>query len=205
MRLTNLTTTLALPILALAAVPGLAGDAPQAVAELPLPTVVPFDPAAMPEPAVPTEGIGWRYASLSPHETKPLRRGFKLPMEALASAKSVRSLQKAAQVTPLPDPSQPLLPMKSTAGEAATNPFTGSKVTSFRRDPMRALGELLGAVEGGAKAAIASPVDSDPFGDPGESRGAAKTTAEVSDFPADDGGDDPFATGDDESDDPFGF
>lgn len=216
MRLTKLTNTLALAILTAAVVPALAGDAPQAAVELPAPMVVPFDPGAMPEPETPTEGIGWRYANLSSHETKPLRRGFKLPMEALASAKSISSLQQATQVTPLPDPSQPFLPVKPTAGEALANPFTGSKVTSFRRDPMRALGELLGAVEGDAGAANASSSDADPFGGPSESRDASSTSAEVSEFPTDDGGDDPFAsgdgdsddpfaTGDDESDDPFGF
>lgn len=168
----------------------------------PPPAVARFDPSAMPEPTLPTEGLGLRYASLSPQETRPLRRGFKLPMEALATADSVRSLRKAVRVAPLPDPSQPFLAVKPLAGETVTNPFTGSQVTSFRLDPMRALGEMLGAVEGGESLVDTAPATDDPFASPADSADGA--AAEVSESPADEATADPFGS-DDFGEDPFGF
>lgn len=174
-----------------------------AVKQPPPPTVVRFDPAAMPEPVQPTEGLGWRYANLSQEETRPLRRGFTLPMEALAAADSLGSLRTATRVAPLPDPRQPFLPVKPTNGMTVANPFTGSQVTSFRQDPMRALGELLGAVEGEEGSLTASSAEADPFA--ASATTASVPAAEVSEFPTDEAADDdPFAT-DDLGEDPFGF
>lgn len=176
----------------------------------PPPTKVRFDPGAMPEPAGPTEGLGWRYANLSRTETQPLRRGFKLPMEALASAQTLGVLRRSAQVAPLPNPGQPFLPvkpMRDGAGEA--NPFTGSQLTSFRQDPMRALGEMLGADKGDA-IATGDTSSADPFGGGGSDGGFEPAVeSEVSEAPSA-AEDDPFATGDDPfgaggEDDPFGF
>lgn len=201
MRLRITQITLTLLATAAAATAAQAGEDDTATPPPP-PTVVRFDPGAMPEPTVPTEGLGWRYADLSPAETRPLRRGFKLPMEALAEATSLGSLRTATRVAPLPDPRQPFLPVKPATREAVANPFTGSQVTSFRQDPMRALGQLLGAVEGEEGTLTASPTSEDPFA--GAAAPEASPAAEVSDSPADEAVDDPFAT-DDLGEDPFGF
>ncbi|MEO0528967.1 MAG: hypothetical protein AAF266_00170 [Planctomycetota bacterium] len=175
----------------------------------PLPTVVRFDPAAMPDAiATPAPPLGLRYSVLSDLETKALRRGFKLPLDALTNARSTSDLLGAAKVAPLPNPNEPLLPVANAGADGKTNPFVSGRSTSFRDDPMKALGELLAAVDGVDPTQDAGTAGDDPFaGDlaatpsPDTEEGVA---AEV-DAGAD--GDDPFATDADPfagDEDPFG-
>lgn len=191
----------------LAGAEGLAADADPP----PAPSELRFDPAKMPEPAGTSAALGYRYSRLSPAESKRLRRGFKLPMEALSSGDTLASLRRALVVAPLPNPEQPFLRVEPAAGDS--NPFTGSRVTSFRANPMRAFGELLGAAAGDEGLADTAG-GADPFGggaseDPfaGSAGGDfADATPEVTDE-ADDSADpfddaaDPFGGG--ASDDPF--
>ncbi len=169
----------------------------------PLPTVVPFNPSVAPAMPAVTPPLGYRYASLSKSQTRALRRGFKLPMDALSTAASPSDLIGAAVVAPLPDPNRPFLPVAGTPAESS-DPFNKSLSASFREDPMGALGQLLGA-DASAEidpAILSNTAAGDPFG------GGAEVTGELDDQPAAADAadtaldDDPFATSDDE--DPFG-
>lgn len=156
-----------------------------------------------------TPALGLRYADLSALETSALRRRVALPLDALASASSPGELVNAVVVAPLPNPNQPLLKVEDVVA-SSHDPFGKGSMTSFRDDPLRALGEMLGAVEGEAASGAsmtASGLD-DPFsGDSGaaSATAASEPQAEVDDSSDDDpfgGSDDPFgASGDD---DPFG-
>lgn len=170
-----------------------------------------FDPGRMPEAVVPASPLGLRYSALSSRETRALRRSFKLPLDALVGARSASDLASAAVVAPLPDPSRPLLAVSSSAAKA--DPFAGGGASvSFRDNPLKALGEMLTAMGGGASPAdatattdaVTSPFDdaeTDPFA--GSSTPADEPDAEVATESEDPfgGSDDSF--GDDE--DPFAF
>ncbi|QDT67158.1 hypothetical protein MalM25_00550 [Planctomycetes bacterium MalM25] len=179
-------------------------DADQATTEQaapPAPTVVRFDPGRMPEAELNTPALGWRYGSLSSGQKRALRRGFKLPLDALAAAKSPRDLVRAAVIAPLPDPSQPMLPVKAVEA-GASDPFADGKKkrTAFRDDPMRALGEWLGVTDEDATG-DAFAGSSDPFAD-GVDGGFDTDSATAS--PADTEDDtDPFAGDSGAEDDPF--
>ena len=156
------------------------------------PAAKPFDPAVIPEVAPPQSPLGYRFAELTPAQTSALRRGFKLPLDALASAKSPSDLARAVVVAPLPDPSRPLLAV-SPATESLVNPFADEDAISFRRNPMKALGAMLGGGEAAsasppAAAAAAAPAEDDPFG-----------MTDAAPAPADQPGDEVAG-----SDDPFG-
>lgn len=158
------------------------------------PAAKPFDPAAMLEVGQAKSPLGYHYAELTSSQTSVLRRGFKLPLDALASAKSPTDLKQAIVLAPLPDPNRPLLAV-SPAAESQANPFADSEAISFRKDPLKALGALLGAGDarraGAATAAVAE--EDDPFGS-ATAAPAAKPQAEV------ESGDDPFGA----DADPFG-
>lgn len=159
------------------------------------PAAKPFDPAAMPEVGQAKSPLGYHYAELTSSQTSVLRRGFKLPLDALASAKSPTDLKQAVVLAPLPDPNRPLLAVSPTA-ESQANPFADSEAISFRKDPLKALGALLGAGDArraGAATAAAAPEEDDPFGS-ATAAPAAKPQAEV------ESGDDPFGA----DADPFG-
>lgn len=159
------------------------------------PAAKPFDPAAMPEVGQAKSPLGYHYAELTAPQTSVLRRGFKLPLDALASAKSPQDLKQAVVLAPLPDPNRPLLAV-SPAAESQANPFADSEAISFRKDPLKALGALLGASgarRAGAATAPATPAEDDPFGS-ATTAPAAKPQAEV------ESGDDPFGA----DADPFG-
>jgi hypothetical protein len=155
----------------------------------------PFDPAAMPEVGPAKSPLGYHYAELTSSQTSVLRRGFKLPLDALASAKSPTDLKQAIVLAPLPDPSRPLLAV-SPAAESQANPFADSEAISFRKDPLKALGALLGA-SGARSAGSTGPAtaaeEDDPFGSATVAP-AATPAAEV------ESGDDPFGA----DADPFG-
>lgn len=174
----------------------------------PLPTAVRFDPAAMPDVVTPTPPLGLRYSALSTSETKALRRGFKLPLDALTNARSTNDLLRAANVAPLPDPNQPLL---SVAKEASTktNPFASERFTSFRVDPMRALGELLAAADGIDPTTVSTETSTDdPFaGDAAFAPSTEPSTTAADKVESPESADDPFASDADPfggSEDPFG-
>ena len=162
----------------------------------------------MPELSDPTPAVGLRYASLSKSETHALRRGFKLPLDALASADSVAKLRTTVSISPLPDPNKPMIAVAANASASSGDPFGHDPtLTSFRADPMRALGERLGASDedalvefqpsGAADDPFASSADDDPFAD---------AEPAPSDSEDESSGEDPFADGGDPfGDDPFGF
>lgn len=160
-------------------------------------TVVRFDPGRMPKVETNPPALGWRFGQLSNPQTSALRRGFKLPLDALARAESPQDLMRSAVIAPLPDPSRPMLAVKG--GEAGgADPFSGgmTKRTSFRDDPMRALGEWLG-VTGEESSEDFTASSSDPFAaDAGGGFDATPAAEAADDEP------DPFA-GDDDGDDPF--
>ncbi|TWU00531.1 hypothetical protein Pla108_14830 [Botrimarina colliarenosi] len=156
-----------------------------------------FDPGAMPEAEGPGTPLGYRYAELSSAESGALRRQFKLPLDALSGAKSPRDLAKRAVVAPLPDPNRPLLAVAPT-GASSSDPFADAKLTSFRDDPLKALGEMLGAVEGEGVAAAETASD-DPFGGDALATPAAAPAATPA-AEVDEASDDPFGS----DDDPFG-
>ncbi|QDV76352.1 hypothetical protein [Botrimarina mediterranea] len=154
-----------------------------------------FDPAAMPEVGPAASPLGYHYAELTPAQTAALRRRFKLPLEALATVKSPSELKQAVVVAPLPDPNRPLLAV-SPASESQKNPFADSDAISFRKDPLKALGAMLGAgdaMPAGAPAATADSEEDNPFGGAVAAE-APEPQAEV------DGADDPFGA----DADPFG-
>ena len=167
-----------------------------------------FDPSVIPEPSVAAPTVGLRYASLSKSETRALRRGFKLSLDALASADSVAKLRSTASVSPLPDPNQPMIAVAADATAPHGDPFgQDPTLTSFRDDPMRALGERLGASDedasvefqpaGGADDPFAASADDDPFSN------AEPASTDSGEDPS---AEDPFADdGDPFGDDPFGF
>ena len=176
-------------------------DAPAAdAAPASPPAAKTFDPAAMPEVGQAKSPLGYHYAELTDSQTSVLRRGFKLPLDALASAKSPTDLKKAVVLAPLPDPNRPLLAV-SPAAESQANPFADSEAISFRKDPLKALGALLGAtgaqsVDSTGSAGSAGPAtaaEDDPFGS-ATTAPAATPAAEV------ESGDDPFGA----DADPFG-
>ena len=156
-----------------------------------------FDPGRMPEVESNPPALGWRFGRLSSQQTRVLRRGFKLPLDVLAGAESPKDLIQGAVIAPLPDPSQPMLAVKNPE-TGVSDPFSGSvtKRTSFRDDPMRALGEWLGVSDAEADAALNA--SSDPFGSDevddfdAEPAAAAEASADEPD-PFADEGDDPFA------------
>jgi hypothetical protein len=163
---------------------------------------MPFDPAVIPEAAPPKSPLGYHYAELTSSQKSALRRGFKLPLESLAVAKSPTDLARAVVVAPLPDPNRPLLAV-SPAAESLANPFVDGDAISFRRDPLKALGAMLGASEGPAKSgpqaatpAASASAEDDPFGasDAATPAPTEQTQAEV------DSSDDPFGA----EEDPFG-
>lgn len=159
------------------------------------PAVKPFDPAVIPEVAPPKSALGYHYAELTSSQASALRRGFKLPLDALAVAKSPADLARAVVVAPLPDPNRPLLAV-SPATESLANPFADSEAISFRRDPMKALGALLAARDRQQAPAAAAPPEDDPFGAPD-----AAATASVKAPRAEvDSSEDPFGA----DADPFG-
>lgn len=161
------------------------------------PAAKPFDPAAMPEVGQAKSPLGYHYAELTPSQTSALRRGFKLPLDALATAKSPTELKQAVVLAPLPNPNRPLLAV-SPAVESQANPFADNEAISFRKDPLKALGALLGASgaqPAGPTTAATANVEDDPFGDASSAATpAAKPQAEV------ESGDDPFGA----DADPFG-
>lgn len=142
---------------------------------------------------------GYRYAGLSGPQARVLRRDFRLSLEALAKADSVTALADAAEVAPLPNPNEPILAAQAVAASGG-NPFTAGGYTAFREDPMRALGERLGAdfgseavASGGSSFELSA---SDPVGaEPDDGAGPASE--------AFDANDDPFAAEASASDDPF--
>ena len=102
--------------------------------------------------------IGYRYANLGGRERQSLRRSFKLPMEALGTAHSINDLRSAAIVQPLPDPSQPFLPV-SVATDATGDPFADSG-TDSTANALGALGRLFAkeeALRGGGASDSSSP------------------------------------------------
>lgn len=178
-------------------------DAPaEAAVAAPTPA---FDPAAMPEVQPPKQPLGYRYADLTSAESNALRRGFKLPLDALIGAKSPKDLVRAAVVAPLPDPNKPLLAVSKKADSTA-NPFADSEAISFRRDPLKALGAMLGAVDDQPAGESAAVEEENPFGLGAEEAAepaAAPAKAEVDDAEDPFGAEsDPFGSGDD-SEDPF--
>lgn len=174
----------------------------------PIPTVVRFDPAAIPEIAAPLPPLGWRYSALSQQQTKALRRGFKLPLDALSTASSTDDLLGAVKIAPLPDPDQPLLSVTQAKLTGKANPFASSGLTSFRDDPMRALGEMLAAVDGVDASAPADASADDPFaGDAAFSPAAEPESGVAAEVETTEASDDPFTTDTDPfggDEDPFG-
>lgn len=182
-----------------------------------------FDPAAMPEVAPPDLPLGYRHGDLSLAEVAALRRSFKLPLDALAGARSARDLAATGVEAPLPNPHVPLLRASATPSTGA-NPFIDSATISFRENPLRALGEMLALVEGEKPRApdrAKTAADDDPFGgvdaaaDPTATDSAAAAEVDQGADPFG-GGEDPFAPAPeeglddaapaaDESDDPFAF
>jgi hypothetical protein len=171
-------------------------DAPAAdAATASPPAAKPFDPAAMPEVGQAKSPLGYHYAELTSSQTSVLRRGFKLPLDALASAKSPTDLKQAVVLAPLPNPNRPLLAV-SPAAESQANPFADSEAISFRKDPLKALGALLGASgapSAGSTGSTTAADEDDPFGS-ATAAPAATPAAEV------ESGDDPFGA----DADPFG-
>ena len=164
-----------------------------------------FDPAAMPESVPPLPPIGWRYADLTTLETGALRRGFSLPLDAIAQSKSPRDLLASATVAPLPDPNRPLLSVGQHEGaSSAANPFDKSAVTAFRDNPLKAFAERLGASADEAPAG-ASTSDTGAFSDLSAGAASPQVSAEVPEAGEDpfSGGSDPFG-GSDNEEDPFG-
>ena len=163
-----------------AATPAAGAEAGSAPADAAPPVAKSFNPAAMPEVGPAKSPLGYHYAELTPSQTTVLRRGFKLPLDALASANSSADLKRAVVVAPLPDPNRPLLAV-SPAAESQANPFADSEAISFRKDPLKALGALLGASDaqpaGGATAAAAAEED-DPFGAGGDPFGGTAGEAD---------------------------
>lgn len=146
---------------------------------------------------------GHRFAKLSEGERGALRRGFRLPLEALFTADSPTDLVAAAVLDPLPDPTRPFLPNPGE-GDGVGDPF-GDAGPAIASGDLGALGRLFkqeGVLTGDAAKPAASSgggllADDDPFAAPAET--AAAPAAEEPE-------DDPFAAGDDDFDeDPFGF
>lgn len=192
--------TLALTTLGLAASAFAQAEA-EKPADPPAPTAVRFDPGRMPGVEANPPALGWRYGRLSSRQQRVLRRGFKLPLDALAAAKSPRDLVRSAVVAPLPDPSKPLLAVAAKGTDAA-DPFAGEKGkrTAFRDDPMKALGEWLGATEDDADGGEAFAGSSDPFSADDGGGFEAASDADSSDA---DSEPDPFADDLGSDDDPF--
>lgn len=168
----------------------------------PVPSKVRFNPAVMPKVGATVPAVGWRYAKLSHAQTRVLRRGFKLPMDSLAAAGSPNDLMGAAVVAPLPDPNRPILAV-DPAPAGSSDPFSKSMSTSLREDPMKALGQLLGADESSKMSteAFSGSGSADPFatGDStADETEAMPTETEASDEVSDD---DPFGS---DGEDPFG-
>ena len=118
---------------------------------------------------------GYRYGALSASETGALRRGFRLPLDALFSSTSRSDLSSAIVLEPLPNPNQPLLAVDAAPGQSG-DPFQEARAGGV----LGALGELFGIDPARDSAADVSGVGPDPF-----------STEE----------DDPFAAGPEE--DPF--
>lgn len=156
-----------------------------------------FDPGRMPPVEADPPALGWRFGGLTSRQTSVLRRGFKLPLDALTAADSPQDLMRSAVVAPLPDPSRPMLAVGAAAVVGA-DPFASGAIkrTSFRDDPMRALGEWLGVTDEETGTAFSSTTD--PFAsDSGDGfdveTPAADTPAVDESDPFADDGDDPFA------------
>ena len=154
--------------------------------------------------------LGFRYGGLSTRETRALRRGFKLPLDALVEARSVEDLASSVVVAPLPPTDRPFLAVKAASASDARNPFEDRVATSFRIDPMRALGEMLSASEVDDADAGSAPSD-DLLADSAldDLGGAVADSAPDADAEVSDEEEDPFA--DDaspfgsEDEDPFAF
>lgn len=149
--------------------------------------------------------LGYRYAALTPSQRSALRRRVRLPLDVLARVREPRSLIAAVEVAPLPPLDRPLVAAGPATPASGTDPFDagGAGVISFKRDPMGALGALLGATAAdGSDASL----DAEPMADlaavaedPAEDPFAAGAAAEAEVAPSDDGDD--FSFGGD--DDPF--
>lgn len=146
---------------------------------------------------------GYGYARLSQRQTRALRRRVHLPMAALSTARSPEELRKAMRVEPLPDPAEPFVPVGHAEGDAG-DPFGGGKTASFRENPMKALGEFLGSVDGTA-AASSREASSDVFGvSPAPIVGSDAASADDNPFGADSPSDSETESPAD-SEDPFDF
>ncbi|MEN0110021.1 MAG: hypothetical protein AAF805_04795 [Planctomycetota bacterium] len=129
-----------------------------------------------------------------------------LPLDLLAEARSPRSLAASVSVAPLPPLDRPLLAAVPVPQASVNDPFAGDAPSgvSFKRDPMGALGALLGATaeDLGEDAVAADSVDfaaqEDPADDPFAQGSTAAAEVEPDDGDAGDdfafdGDDDPFA------------
>ncbi|MGL4511780.1 MAG: hypothetical protein ACRCT8_01705 [Lacipirellulaceae bacterium] len=153
------------------------------------------------EPAAKTPELGYTDASLSPTQLRALRRGLKLPLDALADIDSIDELKGRAVVQPLADPSRPFLAVPAVAGDDEPagelgDPFVSSPLSgrpsTAPRTGLGALSRLFEAEDAAAgisKPAPAAPVpgadvagDADPFEVPADS--PAEPTDEADPFEA---------------------
>lgn len=152
--------------------------------------------------------VGYRYASLERQERSALRRGFRLPLDALFSAKSPADLVASAQLRPLPDPNTPFLPVDANNASVDRDPFGEAAPAADGGDGLGALGRLFALESGLSGVAASDPAASgsaptadagDPFSDD-DPFAAAEAPAEpaepvdpFADEEAMDPDDDPFA------------
>ncbi len=146
---------------------------------------------------------GHRYSELNPSEVGALRRGFKLNLDALIAANSVEDLSNLATSRPLPDPSEPFLPVKSEPQDDS-NPFGESKDSKL--GPLDRLFLAEGRLKGGIQTdGNSGSIDSaDPFADEDPFGNSSLDSSDDS-MSAQEGNSDPFGSSDSSgNDDPFG-
>lgn len=146
---------------------------------------------------------GHRYSELNPQEVGALRRGFKLNLDALIAANSVEDLSNLATLRPLPNPSEPFLPVKSEPQDKS-NPFGESKDSTL--GPLDRLFLAEGRLKGGVlTGGDSGPVDSaDPFADE-DPFGNSSLASDDDSMSEEDDNSDPFGSDNSsDNDDPFG-
>ena len=146
---------------------------------------------------------GHRFMELNPREVSALRHGFKLNLDALISAESIEDLSNQVTVRPLPNPSEPFLPVLSEPQDKS-NPF--GEVQDEKLGPLDRLFFIEGRLkEGGLAEGDSGSVDSaNPFADDNPFGDSAIDSGNDT-MPVQDDTSDPFGDSESsESDDPFG-
>ena len=134
---------------------------------------------------------GFRFMNLDQSQVTALRRTVKLPLEALFDIESKRDLVARVEVSPLPDPGQPFLPVDTTNLAESKDPFRDQD-SAYDLDP---LAKLFAAENGASQSQTSDSVES-PFA---SSHSESSFTPEpVAEEPAEsdeqlDFDDDPFA------------